>query len=428
MRIQVILFSMTALACAGTVGSGTSSSARESDMTETDQRVSDRAQRIYREAYVVDTHNDMPSKMADDGYNPDVRHEPGFGKEQGHTDFPRLMESGITAQFFSAFVDAPYALTNPDSSLERALQLADTIHAFADRHPDKLIFATTAADVRRAKQTGKVAVLIGVEGGHAMENSLDNLRELHRRGVRYITLTWNNGNQWAGAAWGVNGTSTGGLTPFGRDVVREMNRLGILVDISHVSDSTFFDAVALTSQPVIASHSSARALHSHRRNMSDDQLRAVAKNGGVVNVNFYSAFIDTKYEMAVDAMNARLESAAASLRAKYPDDSARVAREVRAMRASLSAGLPLTPLSVLIDHIDHIVKVAGSDHVGLGSDFDGVSALPDGMEDVTRLPRIAQALLDRGYSESDIKKILGGNMMRVMGQVFDRREAPNGRE
>ncbi len=423
MRNQLILLSMTAVACAS--GGGNSSPPLEAGMPSTPRGVSDRALRIYREAYVIDVHNDMPSKMADDGYNADVRHAAGFGKQEGHTDLPRLMESGITAQFFSAFVDAPYALTSPDSSLERALRLADTIHAFADRHPDKLIFATTAADVRRAKASGKVAVLIGVEGGHAIENSLDNLRELHRRGVRYMTLTWNNGNQWAGAAWGVNGTSTGGLTTFGREVVREMNRLGMLVDISHVSDSTFFDVIAATSQPVIASHSSARALHEHRRNMSDKQLRAVAKNGGVVNVNFYSAFIDGKYEAQVTAMDARLTSARDSLRVKYAGDSTRVEAEVRTMRASAFARLPATHLSVLIDHIDHIAKVAGVAHVGLGSDFDGVSALPDGMEDVTRLPRIAQALLDRGYSEGDVKKVLGGNMLRVMGQVFDRREAPD---
>lgn len=423
MRSRSVLLTLTALACAS--GGGNASPLPQDGMPGALQGVSDRALRVYRQAYVIDAHNDMPSKMADDGYNADVRHPAGFGKQQGHTDLPRLMESGIAAQFFSAFVDAPYAVTSPDSSLERALQLADTVHAFANRHPDKLVFATTAADVRRAKQSGRVAVLIGVEGGHAIENSLDNLRELHRRGVRYMTLTWNNGNQWAGAAWGVNGTSTGGLTPFGREVVREMNRLGMLVDISHVSDSTFFDAIATTSQPVIASHSSARALHEHRRNMSDEQLRAVARNGGVVNVNFYSAFIDRKYDAAVTAMDARLTSARDSLRMKYADDSTRVEAEIRKMRALAFGRLPVTPLSVLIDHIDHIAKVAGVAHVGLGSDFDGVSALPEGMEDVTRLPRIAQALLDRGYLEDDVRKVLGENMMRVMGQVLDRREAPN---
>jgi len=354
--------------------------------------VSERALRVYRDAFVVDTHNDMPSKVVDDGYDPDVRHEPGFGPQTGHTDLPRLIESGLTAEFMSAFVDAPFARTTPDSSFERAMRLSDSVHAFVSRHPDRLLFATTAADVRRAKREGKVAIFIGVEGGHAIENSLDNLRALHRRGVRYLTLTWNNGNDWAGSSVGLDSTSTGGLTEFGREVVREMNRLGMLVDVSHVSESTFFDAVAASRQPVIASHSSARALNDHPRNLTDAQLLAVKRNGGVVNVNFFSRFIDPKV--------------------------------LRAFEASQEP-LPTTPLSVLIDHIDHVAKVAGVDHVGLGSDFDGVSALPEGMEDVTMLPKIAQALLDRGYSEGDVRKILGGNMVRVMEQALDRVVAPD---
>src|SRR5687768_194540 len=237
--------------------------------------VSDRALRIYREAIVVDVHNDMPSKMIDDGYNPDVRHAPGFEKTQGETDLPRLVESGITGVFMSAYVDPEkWTFPKPDQSWKHVQVYLDSIHAFTRRHPDRLTFARTAADVRAAKASAKVAVLIGVEGGHAIENSIENLRELHRRGVRYMTLTWNNGTEWAGAAAGLNGTRSGGLTERGREIVREMNRLGILVDISHVSDSTFFDAVATSQYPVVASHSSARAINSHRRNMSDAQLRA----------------------------------------------------------------------------------------------------------------------------------------------------------
>jgi len=378
--------------------------------------VTPRALRVYREAFVVDTHNDMPSRILDDGYDPDARHAPGFGPKEGHTDLPRLVESGLTAEFLSAWIDAPYAAT-PGASFDRAMQHVATIHAFVDRHPDRLRFATTAADVRRAKQDGKVAILIGVEGGHAIESSLDRLRDLHARGVRYMTLTWNNGLPWAGAAFGEGGTRTGGLTAFGRDVVREMNRLGMLVDVSHVSDSTFFDAIAASSVPVIASHSSARALSDSPRNLTDDQLRAIARNGGVVNVNFYSRFIDSRYRMRAEAVEAQV---AAARRALGPGpDSAAAAARISAMRDSLFAAIPPTPFSVLIDHIDHIARVAGVDHVGLGSDFDGVSALPLGMEDVTRLPRIAQALLDRGYSETDVKKVLGGNMLRVMTRVLD---------
>jgi membrane dipeptidase len=382
--------------------------------------VSPRAMQVYREAIVVDTHDDMPTRMLDDGYDPDVVHPAGFSSPtQGHTDLPRLLSSGITAEFLSAWVDAPFARTTPDSSFERAVRYTDSIHAFVARHPDRLIFATTAADVVRAKRQGKVAVFIGVEGGHAIEGSLDNLRDLHRRGARYLTLTWNNGNAWAGSSIGVNGTRTGGLTDFGKEVVREMNRLGMFVDISHVSDSTFWDAVATSTLPVIASHSSARAVNDHPRNLTDDQLRAVAKSGGVVNVNFFSRFLDPKYRLAIEAMEKQLAADRVRL-ASTGVAPAIVDSGIARRRRTLAAGLPATPLSVLIDHFDHIAKVAGVDHVGIGSDFDGVSALPQQMADVTDLPRIAQALLDRGYSETDVKKILGGNMMRVMGAVLKR--------
>lgn len=377
-------------------------SASRAPATNPPRGVSERAMRVYRDAIVIDTHNDMPSKMIDDGYNADIRHSPGFATDQGQSDLPRFLESGITGQFLSAWVDAPYALKQPDSSWVRVKVYLDTIHAFIARHPTQLTFATTARQVREAKAQGKVAMLIGVEGGHAIEGSLDNLREMYRRGVRYMTLTWNNGTPWAGSAAGLNNTRTGGLSSFGREVVREMNRLGMLVDISHVSDSTFFDAIAVSAAPVIASHSSARAINSHRRNMSDEQLRAVARNGGVVNVNFYSVFIDPAFLAKSDSLSRALR------------DEARVDSALRT--------LPRPPLSVLIDHVVHIARVAGIDHVGIGSDFDGVGGLlPEGMDDVTRLPLIAQALLDRGFSEADVKKVLGGNMMRVMDQVLDRK-------
>ena len=365
---------------------------------------SDRAMRVYREAIVIDTHNDMPSKMIDDGYNPDVRHANGFEKNQGQTDLPRLVESGITGVFLSAYIDPEkWTFRTPDQSWKMVQVYFDSIQAFVKRHPSQLTMATTAAEVRAAKASGKVAVLIGVEGGHAIENSVENLREMARRGVRYMTLTWNNGNEWAGAAAGMNGTRSGGLTERGREMIREMNRLGILVDISHVSDSTFFDAVAASAYPVIASHSSARALNGHRRNMSDAQLRAVRQNGGVVNVNFYSAFVDPVFLQKSDSIE------------RVVQGQANIDAAIRA--------LPRPSLSILLDHFDHIIKVAGIDHVGLGSDFDGVGGLlPQGMDDVTRLPLIAQGLLDRGYSEADVKKVLGGNMLRVMERAIDKRD------
>lgn len=372
--------------------------------------------RVYRSAVVIDTHNDLPTKMLDEGYDPDLRHPAGFGVHAGHTDLPRLVESGITAQFLSAWVDAPYGRT-AGASFQRALRYTDAIHAFVDRHPDRLLFATTADDVRRAKREQRVAILIGVEGGHAIEGSLDRLRALHARGVRYLTLTWNNGNAWAGSSVGLESTRTGGLTPFGRDVVREMNRLGMLVDLSHVSDSTFFDAIAVSTAPVIASHSSARALNAHPRNLSDDQLRAIARNGGVVNVNFYSRFLDPDYRVRAEDAERRVAAARRAALAAGADTAA-VRRRMDTLRDSLFGAIPATPFRLLVDHVDHIVRVAGVDHVGIGSDFDGVSALPEGMEDVTRLPRLAQALLDRGYSDADVARVLGGNMLRVMDAVL----------
>lgn len=384
--------------------------------------VSDRAMRLYRDAIVVDTHNDIFTNVLDEGYDPDVRHEPGVSWLQpgkGQSDLPRFIESGITAQWLSAFIDAPFARQVPDQSFERTIVFLDTIRAWVARHPDRLIFATTAADVRRAKQSRKIAMFIGVEGGHAIENSLDNLREIHRRGARYLTLTWNNGTDWAGSSVGLDGTRTGGLTPFGRDVVREMNRLGMLVDVSHVSEQTFFDAIDASSAPVIASHSSARAITDHVRNLTDAQLRAIARNGGVVNVNFFSRFIDPAHWAAFRAIDPALATLRDSL-ARAGTDSATVAARISARRAQLTAAIPETPLSVLIDHFDHVAKVAGVDHVGIGSDFDGVSSVPQDMEDVTRLPRIAQGLLDRGYSEDEVRRILGGNMMRVMERVLQR--------
>ncbi len=360
-------------------------------------QVTPRAERLYRDAVVIDTHNDMPSKMLDEQYDPAVRHPAGFRALEGNTDLPRLTESGLTAVFLSAWVDSPYAAT-PGASFERVSRYLSTIHSFVDQHTDRLVFATTAAQVRQAKVQGKVAILIGVEGGHAIEGSLDRLRDLYAAGTRYMTLTWNNGNTWAGSSIAVDGSRTGGLTTFGRDVIHEMNRLGMLVDISHVSDSTFYDVIATTSAPVIASHSSARAINDVPRNLTDDQLRAVARNGGVVNVNFYSRFVDSRFRQAMERAE-RLPAGAA--------------------RDSAVAAIPPAPFAVLVEHFDHIARVAGIDHVGIGSDFDGVSALPDGMEDVTRLPRIAQALLDRGYSDDDVRKVLGGNMLRVMSQVLD---------
>ena len=322
----------------------------------------------YEQAIVIDMHNDMPSKVIDNGYDPDVAHPAGDGN---HTDLPRLIASGLTATVLVSWVDATYAKQTPDGSFARAIAGLDVVHAFVARHPDHLVFARTADDVRAAKRDRRIAIFAAVEGGHAIENSLVKLAALHERGARYLTLTWNNGNDWAGSSKGVDGTRTGGLTAFGREVIRTMNRLGMIVDVSHVSPETLADVLAVSDGPVIASHSSARALNDHDRNLDDDQLRAIAAAGGIVNVNFYPKFLD----------------------ARFPE--------------------PM-PLSKVIDHIEHIARVAGVEHVGLGSDFDGISAVPVGLEDVAAMPSIAKALLDRGWSAVEIAQVLGGNMMRLL--------------
>jgi membrane dipeptidase len=276
------------------------------------------------------------------------------------------------------------------------------------------MFATSVADIRRAKQQKKIAALMGIEGGHAIENSLPALREFYRLGVRYITLTWNNTNDWADAGRGEKRHN--GLSEFGKDVVREMNRLGMLVDVSHVSDKTMSDALDVSTAPIIASHSSARALSNVPRNIPDDLLRRIAQKGGVVQVNFYSVFVDATTVSPQSAeRDARLKAQQDVLNEKYKDDPERLGEEGDKLEAANP--LPPLPISKLIDHIDHIVKVSGIDHVGIGADFDGANDMPEGAQDVSMLPNITYELLKRGYSETDIRKILGENFLRVFAEV-----------
>lgn len=381
-----------------------------------DERLWKKAQEIHRKAIVVDGHNDITEYMVDEGYDLGT---PSVGKY--HTDLQRLKQSGITAQFFSVYVDRKYAAQDfisknyrvDGGSARRALDLIDVIYRAAERYPNDIIMGYSTADIRRAERERKIAAFLGIEGGHAIENSLAALRNFYRLGVRYMTLTHNNTNEWADAC--CDESRHNGLSEFGREVVREMNRLGMFVDVSHVSDKTMNDVLDVAKAPVMASHSSARALANHRRNIPDDLLRRIAKNGGVVMVNFYPVFIDEKVRQAQVERDARLKPQRDALNEQFKDDPERLAAELRKLNDANP--LPATPLSVLIDHIDHIAKVAGVDHVGLGSDFDGVPFLPQEMEDVTKLPNITYELLRRGYSEKDVKKILGGNFMRAFEEV-----------
>ena len=365
-----------------------------------------RALAIHRSAIVIDTHNDILSFMADDNYDIGVS---SVGKY--HTDLARMKQGGLTAEFFSVYIDRKYATEG--GSARRALDMIDYVYRAIEQHPRELMYATSTADIRRAKAQGKIAALMGIEGGHAIEDSLMALRDFHRLGVRYMTLTHNNTNNWADSC--CDTAKHNGLSDFGKEVIREMNRIGMLVDISHVSDKTMSDVLDISTAPVIASHSSARALGDRTRNIPDELLRRFAKNGGVVMVNFYPGFIDKNVIAASKERDARLKPQMDELAIRYKEDPKRLEEERNKLLAANP--LPPTPLSVLIDHFDHIAKVAGVDHVGIGSDFDGVSSLPVGMEDISKLPYITYELLKRGYSERDVRKILGGNFMRAFAQA-----------
>ncbi|HZI49975.1 MAG TPA: membrane dipeptidase [Pyrinomonadaceae bacterium] len=398
---RILIAGLALIACFITFGS-----VAAQPRTARDQALWQRALAIHRRAIVVDTHNDITTPMTNDDY--DLSGNP---PEPYRTSIARMKEGGLTAEFFSLYVKPWYVAHG--GAARRTLDMIDSVYRAVERHPNELMMATTAADIRRAKAQNKIACLMGIEGGHAIENSLPTLREFHRLGVRYMTLTWNNANDWADSN---RESKHNGLTDFGKDVVREMNRLGMLVDVSHVGDKTMSDVLDISKAPIIASHSSARALSNVPRNIPDDLLKRIAKNGGVVQVNFYSQFVDVTTVKPQDAARSeKLRAQQAELNEKYKDDPERLSEESDKLEAANP--LPPLPISKLIDHIDHIVKVAGIDHVGIGADFDGANDMPEGARDVSMLPNITYELLKRGYSEPDIRKILGENLLRVMTQA-----------
>jgi len=352
----------------------------------------------------VDTHADTPSEFLDHPF------DLGALNTRGHFDYPRMKAGGLDAEFFAAYVPAKYA---NKGAAAYCMKIMETIHEMTDAYPAWVRFATSTAGIRAAAADHKRAILIGIEGGHAIEDSLDLLRAFYRFGARYMTLTHTNTNNWADAS--TDEAKHNGLTPFGKQVVLEMNRIGMLVDISHVSDKTFFDAVEVSKAPVIASHSSSRALAGAKRNMTDDMLRALAKNGGVVMVNFYPAFLSDEVAAAGKAREEKIKTDVAALKAKDPNEGSEYQEGMRKLLAANP--LPKISWTLIVDHIDHMVKVAGVDHVGIGSDFDGIPEVPLGMEDVSKMPAIRQELVRRGYSDSDVRKIMGENFMRVFAEA-----------
>lgn len=355
------------------------------------------ALRIHYNAIVIDGHIDTPLLMHDEGYVLGDRHP----AHRSHVDLPRMTEGGLDAAFFSIYVAPSYGESKRATG--RAQALIGEVKRQLSQQDSLAALATTADEVRHIARTGKKAVLLGLEGGHALAADTTMLDSLYAAGIRYVTLTHINSNAWADASQSL--PRWGGLNDLGRTMVRRMNRLGLLVDLSHTSDSTFYDALAVSEAPVLLSHSSVRALTPNVRNVSDDMLRALAENGGVVMINFFDAMVNPHLDAAVvRAAEQRLRDEGKGLwnlwNAVYAEKSAR--------------GLPGARLDDVLDHIDHAVQTAGIDHVGLGSDFDGVFDLPSGLEDVTKLPWITYGLLKRGYTEEDLYKLLGGNVLRVL--------------
>jgi membrane dipeptidase len=378
-------------------------------------KISPEARAIHNSAIIVDTHADTTQRLLDENFDLATV----TPVSDGHVDFQKIHDGNLAAEFFSIWVD-PQKIPR-EQYAHRTLQLIDSVYRQADRHPDRMVMAFSVDDIGKARRNGKFAALMGIEGGHSIENDLGLLRDFYRLGVRYMTLTWSNTNEWADSSGDIEKKDIkhhNGLTDFGRQVVREMNRLGMMVDISHVSDKTFWDTIATTKAPVIASHSSARALDQHPRNMTDDMLKAVTKNGGVVMVNYFSAFIDENFRKAYAAQKDERDAAIKAIEEKYKnaDIATRYRMHDRAEK-EWADKIPRPPFRSLVDHIDHIAKVAGVEHVGLGSDFDGVSSLPAEIDSTADLPKITQALLERGYNREQIHKILGGNILRVFGDV-----------
>jgi membrane dipeptidase len=369
--------------------------------------IADRARAIHFSSIVLDTHDDTTQRFLSSGF------DLGKRNPDGHVDIPRMREGGMNAIFFSIWIDGR---TMGPAAVVKALDQIDLVRENVKKYPNDIVLARTAEDVRRAHAQGKIAALIGVEGGHMMGNDLHVLRVFADLGVRYMTLTHFYNDEWADSSTAK--PEHNGLTDFGKDVVREMNRQGILVDISHVSDKTFYDALAISKAPLIASHSSCRALCNHVRDMTDDMIKALAAKGGVIQINYERSFIDQAYKDAEEKVSGNVVAMFDAFKKECNDDDSCISKKLNEQQEKLTAEgkLPHVSWERIVDHIDHAVKLVGADHVGLGSDFDGAT-MPEGMEDCSKLPKITEALLRKGYSEEDIRKILGGNTLRIMEQA-----------
>ncbi|MGD0796860.1 MAG: dipeptidase [Acidobacteriaceae bacterium] len=365
--------------------------------------------------FLIDTHADTPQRILDESW--DFTSPLASAHSTGHLNLASARAGSLAAEFFAIWVDpAQY----PGGFAHRTLALIDAVREQVNRRPGQLALCTSANAILAAHAAGKFAILLGLEGGHSIENSLALLRTYYALGVRYMTLTWANSNDWAESSGDLRPTPQDpaqpppGLTPFGREVIAEMNRLGMIVDVSHVSDRTLADVLAVTRAPVLASHSNARALCNSPRNLTDSQLRAIAANGGAVMVNFYSAFVDENYRQALIALKPERTAAHDALAAHYAALNQPIPFHAsNQIDRDFAARIPRPPLSSLINQFDHIIRVAGIDHVGIGTDFDGISALPEGIDSAADLPKVTAALATRGHSPAALQKILSANLLRV---------------
>ena len=368
--------------------------------------VSDQAQRIHRSTFVFDGHNDLPYTLRKEASSSFTKMDIAKDQPAIHTDIPRLRKGNVGAQYWSVYVPASTAYRG--EALSQTLEQIEIVHAMMKKYPETFALTKTYQEIIKARKQGKIASLIGVEGGHSIEDSMANLHRLFKLGARYMTLTHSDTLAWADSA--TDDSRHQGLNAFGVAVVQEMNSLGMIVDLSHVSEATMHDALDISEAPIMFSHSSARSVADHVRNVPDAVLKRMADNGGIVMVNFFSGFVDPEAAKIMSNMF----DVSRELRMKYEDDEKYSAAMTRWRAAN-----PYPPGTIhdVVDHIEHIIKVAGIDHVGIGSDYDGVSKLPLGLEDVSTYPRITQLLLDRGFSKRDIDKIMSANMMRVIRQV-----------
>ena len=371
------------------------------------EEISPRAHKLQFSSIVLDTHDDTTQRLLSKDFELGQRHT------EGSIDIPRMREGGMNAIFFSIWIDG--RIMGPPA-VEKALDQIDAVLQTVKKYPNDLMFARTAADVRRAHAQGKIAALMGVEGGHMIGNDIRVVRIFADLGVRYMTLSHFYNDEWADSS--TDKPVHNGLTDFGKEIVREMNRQGMMVDISHVSDKTFYDALEVSKAPLIASHSSCRALCSHPRDMTDDMMKALAAKGGVIQINYEKSFIDQAYKDASDRETGGVVKNMDELIKSCNNDEACVSRKMDEIQQKLIAEgkLPHVSWERVVDHIDHAVKLIGADHVGLGSDFDGAN-MPDGLEDCSKLPKLTEAMVRKGYSDSDIRKILGENTLRVMEQA-----------